>query len=73
MAHECFLCGEYCYCDLDDIDMPQPADCPHVCEPEPDDCTLAEVLAEDEADRERYEIEKGIPPRDGDGNYRSRR
>ena len=32
MAHECFLCGSKCWCDGDDIEMPQPSNCTHVCD-----------------------------------------
>jgi hypothetical protein len=40
MAHECELCGQYCYCDMEDHGQPQPEDCPHLdgaCEDEMDD------------------------------------
>jgi len=30
MAHECEICGQECYCDMDDTGgMPQPGDCIH--------------------------------------------
>lgn len=35
--HECFACGATCYCDMDDIYLPAPRDCRHVCEDEGDD------------------------------------
>lgn len=31
MAHECEICGQQCYCDIDDCGgLPQPDDCPHL-------------------------------------------
>ena len=30
MAHSCEICGQQCYCDMDDCGgLPQPEDCPH--------------------------------------------
>ena len=30
MSHECEVCGQECYCDIDDCGgMEQPDDCPH--------------------------------------------
>ena len=30
MCHECELCGQMCYCDIDDVERPQPDDCVHL-------------------------------------------
>lgn len=32
MSHECPDCSEHCYCDLDDVDLPD-MDCVHACDP----------------------------------------
>lgn len=32
MSHECPLCFQVCYCDMEDHDQPQPDDCIHICE-----------------------------------------
>ncbi len=38
MAHECEICGQECYCDMEDHgDQPQPDDCVHIlsgCDPD---------------------------------------
>lgn len=35
--HECDECGQYCACDMEDHDQPQPDDCTHVCDDDDDD------------------------------------
>lgn len=35
--HECWQCGAYCWCDMDDTMLDQPKDCRHTC---PDDSDL---------------------------------
>jgi len=35
MSHSCPLCWQYCDCDMEDHDQPEPADCTHCCD-EPD-------------------------------------
>jgi hypothetical protein len=35
--HTCILCGAACYCDMEDHESPQPADCIHMCDGEDDD------------------------------------
>lgn len=32
MCHTCMLCGELCYCDGEDHESDQSADCIHICE-----------------------------------------
>lgn len=34
--HECPMCGEVCYCDLEDSLLPVPDECTHICA-DPDD------------------------------------
>lgn len=39
MAHECEVCGQECYCDMDDMGgMEQPNDCPHFLQHDREDC-----------------------------------
>ena len=45
--HECWECGAYCWCDMDDTMLNQPKDCRHRCA-EYDD--LDESLYDDETD-----------------------
>lgn len=35
--HTCDLCGQACYCDMEDHENPMPADCSHLCADDPDD------------------------------------
>lgn len=30
MAHECEICGQECYCDMEDHGQPQPDNCVHL-------------------------------------------
>jgi hypothetical protein len=46
VSHECEECGQHCYCDMEDHDQPQPADCTHVCDDMDDDLDYG---ADDEA------------------------
>ncbi len=31
MSHECLICMQVCFCDMEDHDNPTPADCCHEC------------------------------------------
>ena len=52
MARECDFCGQWCYCDMDDIGgLPQPDDCPHLnghCDSAEDDDELDELEESEE-------------------------
>jgi len=50
MAHECEVCGQECYCDMDDMGgMDQPDDCPHFLKHDREDCENDGSDWEDEA------------------------
>ena len=53
MAHECDICGQYCYCDCEDMDQPCPDDC--TCSHEgsgldEDGCEINDAVYEDAED-----------------------
>jgi len=49
-CHECEVCGQECYCDMDDMGgMDQPDDCPHFLKHDREDCENDGSDWEDEA------------------------